>query len=111
MIILAIVDLPDPDSPTNPKVSPSNTSKVTPVKALTIFLLSCFFNKDPSSKTLEIFSKFKIFLLLVSLTPHVFMIFFVRLAEFKVISFPSGLIRVNRLIFLFDFYVKIGFRI
>ena len=63
-------------------------------------LLSCFFNKDPSSKTLETFSKFKIFLLLVSLKPHVLIIFFVRLAEFNVISFPSGLIRVNRLIFL-----------
>ena len=101
VIILAIVDLPDPDSPTNPRVSPSYTSKLTSFKAFTASLLSIFFNKDPSSKVLETFSKSKIFLLLVSLTPHVLIIFFVRLAEFNVISFPSGLIKVNRLIFLF----------
>ena len=37
VIILAIVDLPEPDSPTKPSVSPSNISKETSLTALTTF--------------------------------------------------------------------------
>ena len=37
VIILAIVDLPEPDSPTTPSVSPSNNSNETSLTALTAF--------------------------------------------------------------------------
>jgi len=36
-MILAIVDFPEPDSPTKPSVSPSNNSKDTSLTALTAF--------------------------------------------------------------------------
>ena len=43
VIIFAIVDFPDPDSPTKPKVSPSNNSNDTLSTALTTLSFNSFF--------------------------------------------------------------------
>ena len=55
VIIFAIVDLPEPDSPTNPSVSPSNNSKDTLSTALTIlsFELLLEINEKPLPKELS----------------------------------------------------------
>ena len=76
VIILAIVDLPDPDSPTNPSVSPSNNSKDTSFTALTAFSSILLPNeKDWSSKILVIFFSSNNFWLVFFLNPQVLIIF------------------------------------
>ena len=46
VIILAIVDFPDPDSPTKPSVSPSNNSNETSLTALTAFSSISFLEEE-----------------------------------------------------------------
>ena len=57
-MIFAIVDFPDPDSPTKPKVSPSRISKETLSIALTVFSSVNLFKIEPSVKTFDTFNTF-----------------------------------------------------
>ena len=64
VIIFAIVDFPEPDSPTKPRVSPSKSSKETSSTALTIVSSALFF--DPNEKVFAIDWSSKIFVTLAS---------------------------------------------